>query len=421
MIRRTVISVVDQALLSATNFAFGITLIRFATKEEYGLYSQLINLQPLLSPFHAGVFVNAYLAIASRMSDPRRSQYRSGMARVEIAFTLLSSVIAAVGMFAVARLLGLALPWTTSVAAAAALLGLWWREFARARNYVDLQPERVLRLDAGYALGVICATAIGAWKGITSAEYALGCAGLAAILVASGPVLAAARSGITDLVTMKADLAQSWRTGRWDVFSSFLTWGYAQTYVYFAAIQGGLVGAAEISAGRLLAMPLALLWASYGNVLVPSAARLFSEGSPGAVRTLARRSVLLVVGCSVAYGVVLVLLLPLAQRLLFGDRFPHIRTLAVLWVVYFSCTGVNTIAACLLRSALEFQQIFVRYVLSCTVAIALLATSLLFDSVCAPIVALTAVELVLMGLFWSRIARILARQHTQSAAIIGEH
>ena len=49
MIRATAISVIDQGLLSGVNFLLALLLIRFATTEEYGLYTQLVGLQSLFS------------------------------------------------------------------------------------------------------------------------------------------------------------------------------------------------------------------------------------------------------------------------------------------------------------------------------------------------------------------------------------
>src|ERR1700729_3561939 len=93
MIRATVLSVADQVLLSALNFGLAILLIHFASKPQYGLYSQLVNLQSFFSPFHAGIFASAYLALASRMNSFRRLTYQTAMARAEVAISTLSAVL----------------------------------------------------------------------------------------------------------------------------------------------------------------------------------------------------------------------------------------------------------------------------------------------------------------------------------------
>src|SRR4051812_26083760 len=41
LLTHSLASLIDQALLSGLNFALGLVLIRLATKESYGVYSQL--------------------------------------------------------------------------------------------------------------------------------------------------------------------------------------------------------------------------------------------------------------------------------------------------------------------------------------------------------------------------------------------
>ena len=410
MIRATVISAIDQALLSALNLGLAVLLIHFASKQEYGLYAQLINLQAFFSPLHAGVFVSAYLAIASKMDTRTQVTYRTSMARAELVTTIASSVVVVIVCAAGSRLFGHTIAFATCIAFALALLGLWWREFVRQIQFAMQRYDRTLNIDAIYCFttGAMILLAI-ATVGL-SATSVLWCMGVGALVATALPLIAAVRRDSVDSISIKSAVSMSWIMGRWEVLGSILTWGYAQSYVYFAALHGGLDAAAEVSAGRLLATPLSLMWASYANVLRPSASRLLAVESYEGAHRLALRSAGFVVVSSFLYAVAIYSLIPIINQKLFGSKFAQLQTLAMWWIAYTALTGISTVASSLLRSAMQFRQVFTRQVLSCMAAIVLLTLSLRFAATQSLIIALVAIELISASLFWHQMRTALLKQ-----------
>jgi O-antigen/teichoic acid export membrane protein len=418
MIRATAISVIDQGILSAINFLFALVLIRFSTQEEYGLYTQLVGLQSLFSVLHAGLFVSAFLSMSPRLSGDARARYRAGMARAEIPVTLVSMLFVAASTWWVARLLGGSIAMFTSMAAAAALLSLWWREFVRAGHFASLQPLQALRLDAAFAVLVIVALiAVLRARQVTAANvmWCIAAAGVAVTLV---PIVRKARESRVGSRAVRASVVSSWQAARWEVLTSLVTWSHAQTFVYFAAAQGGLRAAAQISAARLLTMPLALIWASYANILRPSASQLM-QGPDGrnAVLRIARRSAIFVASMACGYGLLLMLAMPLLDRILFDGKVDNLTSLTMLWLIYFSLTGMTTVAASVLRSALEFKAVFGIYAVCAGVALGASFVGLAFTTSAAFIVVLIGVELVLAALLW-RLLRKRLRAYSSGPLIL---
>ena len=203
---------------------------------------------------------------------------------------------------------------------------------------------------------------------------------------------------------IRVNLSTSWHSARWEVLTSLVTWGHAQTFVFFAAAQGGLRAAAQISAARLLTMPLSLVWSSYANVLRPNASRLID--GPDArheLALLARRSVMLVIVLASGYALLLALAMPLLDRLLFADKFADLTELTWLWLAYFSLTGMTTIASSVLRSTLEFRAIFSIHAICAAIAVSASFASLARGTSAAFIEVLIGVELLLAGLLWRRL------------------
>jgi O-antigen/teichoic acid export membrane protein len=408
VIRATFISAVDQALLSALSLGLAVLLIHFASKQDYGLYSQLINLQSLLSPLHAGVFVSAYLALASKMDASQQAVYRGAMARAEVAVTIASTVlVAAIGM-AVGRFISADITPNLCIAFALALLGLWWREFVRQTRFVNSRYEQALNIDATYCVATTAAIGVLVVYRV-SAESVFWCMAFGALIAVAAPLFSLVREIPVGISTIRREVALSWNLGRWDVVGSFVTWGYAQSYIYFAALHGGLNGAAEIAASRLLGSPLALMWAAYSNVLRPNASRLLADGSPAEVRRVARQYIWLVLALSAAYGLVIFQLIPILEPTLFGGKFPMLRRLSMWWIAYFTLTGISTVAMGILRSALQFRRLFHLQVLSCIAAVALLTASLASPNDASLVIAMILGEAVSAVLFWRSTVAAIAQ------------
>ena len=62
---------IDQALLSALNFAIGLLFIRLASKEEYGLYTQFFGLLMLSQSLQNALTNSPLIALGAKLSDAR--------------------------------------------------------------------------------------------------------------------------------------------------------------------------------------------------------------------------------------------------------------------------------------------------------------------------------------------------------------
>jgi O-antigen/teichoic acid export membrane protein len=404
--RAMAITTLDQALLSALNLGIALVLIHFSSKQEYGLYAQLIALQSLYSPLHQGLFVSALLAMAPRMKRARAAVYVASMARGEICLTLVSAIPVSILTYSGARMLGVPVSWATVLAYTAASVGLWWREFLRQVCFADLRYRKALRVDVAYVaitVGTLTVLVIGSAVSTANVFWCMAVGGAASALV---PLMYVAFGTVIRRDSMRRAIVTSWHVGKWDTIGSVVTWTYMQSYVYFAAVHGGLAGAAEIAAGRLLATPLMLLWASYSNVLRPNSARAIAAGSAQTVKFLANQSLTFVVGCSTAYGIAVFLLLPATQRTLFAGKFNDLRLSACLWILYAMLAGITTVASSLLRSALKFRQVFTRQVVSSMAALILLTLSLGFSGVHWQILALVIAEVISALLLWYRFLQL---------------
>ncbi len=403
MIRATAVSVIDQALLSALSFGLAFALIHLATKEQYGLYAQLVNLQSFFSPVHAGVFVSAFLAVSTRMDSKHRPAYRASITRAEVVCGILSALaVTGICLLGASRF-DSSIRTDTCVAFGVSLLGLWWREYARTLQFAELKVTAALRIDVAYCLITATTIVFAAVSSRLTLESVFWCMAVAALAAAARPLSSAFGEANVPVPVIWKDLVTSWRVGRWDVLGSVVTWGYQQSYVYFAAAHGGLSAAAEVSAGRLLATPLSLTWASYANVLRPKASQLLSAGAIPELRRLVRLSSAFVVVSSAAYAALALVAMPVIVRILFAGKFEHLPGLTICWVLYSALAGITTVASSVLRSAMQFRGVFARQVICCAAAVLFLTLATRFEPIESLVIALIAVEAISVALLWHRV------------------
>jgi O-antigen/teichoic acid export membrane protein len=107
-------------------------------------------------------------------------------------------------------------------------------------------------------------------------------------------------------------------------------------------------------------------------------------------------------------------LIPMLSRSLVGGKFEQLVPLTLWWIVYVMLTGISTVASSVLRSALEFRQVFQRQVVSGVAAVVLLTMGLKSPAIESLVIALILVEAISAGLFWHRL-NVAVSLHTKSA------
>lgn len=264
-------AVVSQAVLSAASFATGLLLIRGASNVEYGYYVLALNAIVLLVSLQGSVF-NPPLAIRMNLLDRAgRSDLVGSLYREQrrmLPFIGGSAFVIALCLWSAQELdshTGL-LVLITIVAAMACL----HREFFRMVLLAHRRPQDVLRTD------VIHVALLLAGVGLATLTPVPAVAAVAAMS------LAATVSGI--LLSHRLRRHEPWSTrgsggilreigplAAWSTAGAAVHWGFSQGYIYLVAGTLDVAAVASISATRLLLMPVNLLSAGIGSLMLPLA------------------------------------------------------------------------------------------------------------------------------------------------------
>jgi O-antigen/teichoic acid export membrane protein len=262
-----------QAMLSASNFAVGLMLVRRASVGQYGFYV-LITTAVLLVTIMQGAFIQPPMVIRlTRFDTEQRANLVGGLLRDQrrlMPFIAIPTVLIA-GFLEVRGLLTGAVA-AILVCSVIAILATLRREFFRMVLFAYHRPNDVLSGDCVY-----CATMlIGAYLAtLTPFPAATAALTLAFANLIGGSLLsramwhhepwnpAAPRGMIRELAPQ----------GGWSAFGGCVHWLFSQGYNYLVAGMLDVSAVAALAAARLLVMPVGLLSTGIGTLLFPTVAR----------------------------------------------------------------------------------------------------------------------------------------------------
>lgn len=320
-LRKGLLSLIDQAVLSATSFITGVVIARLTSQTELGVYYLALSLVLFARGFQTEVITGPYVIYHHRHRDQHLASYTGSVLVHVLVFCLLVSA-ASVGLFLVLWLTGRAAGWGLSVGIVIpAMILLLWRACARDVTMAHLRVGSVLIIDVVYATVVLGALAMMVQLNSCSAVAVFSAMGIGAALVGVGWVWANRGMWSIDRTKIITDWWQNWSFGRWSMAGYLLvcTTPYLMPWIVAAArdqATAGLYGACGTLAGIANMFVMGL-----GNFIAPKTAATFAEGGPVALRDFVRKVIALYVGSIGLFVVIAAIAGEYAMVFIFGEQY----------------------------------------------------------------------------------------------------
>jgi len=305
------LAVLDQGLISGSNFMVAILLARWLIPEQYGAYALAFSIFLFVSGFHNALLLEPMSVFGRASYDKQLPAYFGKMVRLHFLVAAFLTLLLGAGIALFYHL-------TTNRVITAALLGccisiplilLFW--LCRRGAYLQLSSHL-----AAVGASVYCVLLIGFLFLIKTLHWL---STFTAFLIQS---LAAGATGVLLLVFLRpkfgsasgpassAIARQHWRYGRWVVATAFVCWLSGNAYYL---IVGAFLRMEDVAALRALqnfALPLMQFLTAVSLLVLPwAAARLVSE--PENFQRRIHQVTLLLVGAACLY---------LGSVWAFGDR-----------------------------------------------------------------------------------------------------
>jgi O-antigen/teichoic acid export membrane protein len=343
------LAIVDQGLISGSNFLLGILLARWLVPEQYGAYALAFCLFLLLSFLYHSMLLEPMAVFSGSAYHKSLRGYLGALVWIHLAITALTVVcLGSAAGIAFLRGEGNGLPGALlGVTIASPCILLFW--LARRAYYMELSPARAATGAFIYCVLLVSGLFLIYRRGLLSplTAYELMATGA---LVTAAYLFAHLRKVLSSEVpgpTAGEAWHRHWDYGRWALASSVATWIPYYMYYPLLSMWFGMAPAGQLRALMNLALPLEQSFTALSCLFLPYAARMYDqEGARGVSMITRRLTLLFVVGAGV-YWAAMVPLKTQVFHLLYGGKYlevayliPLVALETTLWSAAFGPTIV---------------------------------------------------------------------------------
>lgn len=330
MVRRSVLSVADQAVLSIGGFTTAIVVAIYCSKEAFALYALLQCVILLLSGLVGSAVTQPMNVLGAPMSARRFRDYAATLGVIQgVAGGLSSACLAVAAVVMGAAGVGATVTDAVWMTAGTAFF-VQAREFTRQIMFTRLCPGRALVNDVTYTAGVL-ALALTFGPGGASAATALS---WIAIMAAVCMVLGAIQTApfwTRGAVQLRRVWTDNLAYGRWAAATTLTSFALTYLPLFVLPLFGGIDGVATIEVGRHLLAPLVSFRVAMANVIIPRAAMLHAnEGRERMNAFLMRLATLIACGFAV-YCIALIARPDVALDLLYRGKYAGAEPMVRMW------------------------------------------------------------------------------------------
>lgn len=409
------LAILDQGLISGSNFLIGILLARWLVPAEYGAFSLAFSVFLFLSYVYQSLLSEPQGVFSGAAYSQCLRGYLKALLGIQAMVTVFGLVLLG-GSAAIVYFMGKGdgLPGALAgVAIASPCILFFW--LMRRAYYMNLAPGRAALGAFFYFLlttGGLFVAYRKAWISPFSAYLlmAIGALGTGFFLLTQ--VNKALPPDAVPPPTAAQAWKKHWEYGRWALAVSVVTW--IPYYMYYPLVSAfhGMAAAGQLRALMNLSLPMEQTYTALSILFLPYAARQCREKGIAASGPLVRNITLLFVGGGIAYWAVLLPFKNVAFHLLYGGKYmevapliPYLAIGATLWSAAFG-------PAILLRAIESPDSIFyarvVASVLSLVVGVPLAKWFGLWGVVASLIVANFAAFLISMYILQQKAKSISA-------------
>lgn len=363
------LAIVDQGLISGSNFIVSILLARWLVPDEYGAYAIAFGIYMLLALVYQSLILEPMGVFGSSIYRSNLRGYLRSLSRIHLAISVTSCGALLIS-WAVAHRMGAGGAVTGALAGIAlALPGLMLFALARRSFYVELSPAPAAASAFIYSTVVLAGLYAVYQHGLLSPFSAFLLIGGGA-LVTGIVLMFRLRSGLSGrgpAPAIRETWSRHWRYGGWAFASCIATW--LPSYVYYPLLSSfkGMAQSGQLKALMNLTMPFEQTKGALFMLFLPYAARVVEQRGKSGTRALGGRLTLLSVGGAIVYWAIIIPLHKPVFQLLYSGRYmevTYLLPLLALGQIFWSAAYGPSIA---LRAMDSPASVFVAFA-SATVA-----------------------------------------------------
>jgi len=402
------LALLDQGLISGSNFVLGVSLARRAGPDAYGAYVVMFAAFLLIANLHQALLLEPTNVLAFSLFPERSDRYLRAVLSMHAIFTAAFWVPASLVWILATRaqVRYLLVNALAGLLIATPCVLLFW--LARCFSYLDFAPGRAARGSFLYTAVMFAGLLVSfGYRSVTPLSVFI-CTALAAVCASSFLLAPYRRKRPAN--RPEPDLREVWRRhwrfGRWGLSTVCLSWAQTNSISFVSGSLLGLTATGGLNALIGLLLPMFQVLSAVTRVVLPPIARMNAKGGVQSTRRPVLRVAATLILLTTAYWLALLFGHNLLLHWTYGQRFviyahlaPVIGLHLVACAVITACDiGFNSIQSP--KSAFRIKLLMVALMLPVTTAM-MLRFGLLGAVIGVP--GLSAATAVFMGLKLRRV------------------
>ena len=407
-LKGSIITILDQAIVSITNFATALILARFLGIHEFGIYSLFFIAIILLSTVHFSLFTAPMMTLTQGINNSvEQKKYLCSVKTVQTAFALLIAFIYYVAINVLSDSNSLAQLHSNLVPFSLCIAIIPLQEWYRRYLFTNSLTLNALYLDLFKSAIQLSLFTYYSYTGGISIEIAL-------YILAAASAVTYLASSIQHRLRLRLDnllatIQSHWHHARHLLPSYLLEWVRQQGFLVIGGILLGAEAVGAIRAAQNIVGPLNIIYQAAENILpVEGARRLAKEGKRSMIQYFKNSEIKGILLLSIPCFFIS-LLSEEVLSFLYGEQFMGYSNLAIWQVISLLLAYSIKVGSSLLRTISATKPILSSSTIS-TVALLILMMPLstLFgiDGIMLAKIAAEIISIILMS--------YLIREHLKS-------
>jgi O-antigen/teichoic acid export membrane protein len=343
------LAVLDQALISGSNFMVSILLARWLMPDQYGAYAVAFGIYVMLSLVYQALVLEPMGVFGGSVFRSNLRGYLKSLVWLHVALsvTICSALVIS---WAVAHRLGAGAAMTSALAGVAfASPCLMLFALARRTFYVELSPAPAATGALIYSTLVLAGLYVVYQHALLSPFSAFLLIGVGA-LVTGIVLMFGLRSGLSGsgpAPALREAWHRHWRYGRWALASCIAGW--LPSYIYYPLLSSfkDMAQSGQLKALMNLTMPFEQTKGALLMLFLPYAARVMKQQGKAGARVLGIRMTLLSMAGAIIYWAILIPLHKPVFHILYSGRYTDVAYLLpalALGQIFWSATFGPSVA-----------------------------------------------------------------------------
>jgi O-antigen/teichoic acid export membrane protein len=340
------LALLDQGLISGSNFVLGVALARWGGPASYGAYMVMFAAFLLIANVYQAILLEPSVVLAFSLFPSNNAGYVRVLLRMHAIFSVCFAALAGL-LLALAPGLGIRGPLVnalTGLLFACPCVLLFW--LARTFAYLEFSPGKALAGSMAYFTLLAAGLAVANINGGLTPLRAYLCSACAAA-AASACLLLRYRHGQPSAErepSLRDVWVRHWKYGRWGLGTVGVAWAQTNSLSFTSGYFLGLSGVGGLNALVGIQLPMLQVLSAVTRITLPRLAQRFTLYGAAATHRPVLRLAAALTALTTAYWLALTVAHRPLFRLVYGERFmayayliPVISLFLIAWGVVTAC------------------------------------------------------------------------------------